>query len=541
MTKNNRKIERKLQSIEEQIEFLLNQQKYLNASNSLYQFLKVGFDHVETTEFRDSRLAQALSEHLEAIIAGQIKRLIINISPRTMKTLLTGTYFPAYWWLKKPHLKFMYISYAEKLALKCSGLNRNLVQHEYYQLVQSTIEELAENPIKLSKKENTKTYYENNYGGFRYTAGMDGSITGMGVDVIILDDPLKAKDASSTLVKTNTNYVIQNTLVNRLNRTGEKVIILIQQKLAEDDCSGFLEELGGFDRLVLPLLFTGVSESHTKLGFKDWRKKPGEILVPELLSSDDVVQLEKEMGGLEFERQCQQNVKGTGGNVINSKHFKEYVHSPPYESYVLAADLAESVEDDACYTGIVVFGIYENKYYVVDVVEKKLRFEDQLLEVKNLLTKYPNCRHKLVEKKSMGPALVATLSKEYPGFIALEPKDYGNQKEARLKATIPAFRDGKVYFPTKEACEKIVTLKDQLTTFPLCRNDDVMDAFCYGILWLERNERVVDTTEVMMEVPEHIKERRNIFADTSSASRSIFGSRSPSSDFARSTGRSIFY
>jgi len=540
MVNNNRKIERKLQSIDEEIEFLLNQQKYVNASNSLYQFLKVGFEHCEVDEFRDSRLAQALCEHLEAVMAGQIKRLIINISPRTMKTLLTGVYFPAYWWLKKPHLKFIYCSYTFTIAKKCSEKFRKLVKHDYYKSVQNTIEDYVDSPFKIIQ--DNEEYLLNNYQGDRSTVGIGGSITGTGADVILLDDPLKASEAKSKKVNTKTNDFIGETLISRFNKTSkEKVLILIQQRLKEDDTSGFLREMGGFDILELPLLYTGMSNSITKLGFRDWRKTPGEILVPELVDIDEVTRMEREMGSLEFERQCQQNVKGAAGNIISNKHFKEYVHSPPYESYVLAADLAESIEDDACYTGIVVFGIYENKYYVVEVIEKKLRFEDQLLEVKNLLTKYPNCRHKLVEKKSMGPALVATLSKEYSGFIALEPKDYGNQKEARLKATIPAFRDGKIYFPTKEACEKIETLKDQLTTFPLCRNDDVMDAFCYGILWLERNERVVDTTEVMMEVPEHIKERRNIFADTSSPSRSIFGSRSPSSDFVRSTGRSIFY
>jgi predicted phage terminase large subunit-like protein len=541
MAKNNKKIERKLQSIDEEIEFLLNQQKYVNASNSLYQFLKVGFEHKEVNEFRDSRLAQALCEHLEAVMAGQIKRLIINISPRTMKTLLTGVYFPAYWWLKKPHLQFIYCSYTFGIAKVCSQKFRGLVQHDFYREVQNTMESLVDDPITLI--ENNENFLLNNYQGSRDTVGISGTITGKGADVIILDDPLKASEAKSKKVNARTNEFIGETLMSRFNRTSqEKVLILIQQRLKEDDTSGFLREMGGFDILELPLLYTGMSNSITKLGFKDWRKKPGEILVPELVTREEVAQMEREMGSLEFERQCQQNVRGAAGNIISNKHFKEYVHSPPYESYVLAADLAESIEDDACYTGIVVFGIYENKYYVVEVIEKKLRFEDQLLEVKNLLTKYPNCRHKLVEKKSMGPALVATLSKEYPGFIALEPKDYGNQKEARLKATIPAFRDGKIYFPTKEKVEKITTLKDQLVTFPLCRNDDVMDAFCYGILWLERNERVVDTTEVMMEVPEHIKERRNIFADTSSPSRSIFSNnRSPSSDFVRSTGRSIFY
>jgi Uncharacterized protein conserved in bacteria len=539
MTKNN-KIQKKLQSLDEQIEFLLNQQKYAKASDSLYQFLKVGFEHVESTEFRDSRLAQALSEHLEAVMAGQIKRLIINISPRTMKTLLTGVYFPAYWWLKKPHLKFIYCSYTFDIAKECSEQFRRLVKDDYYKLVQNTIEDLVEDPIELTR--DTENVIYNNYQGKRYTIGIGGSITGKGADVIILDDPLKASEADSKKMVLKTNKFVGGTLISRFNPSSEeKALIVIQQRLRENDTSGYLmEEIGGFDRLVLPLLYTGVSPSSTKLGFKDWRKNVGDILVPELLDMEAIKRMEIEFTPFEFERQCQQNVKGAAGSIISSKHFKEYQNAPPYESYILAGDLAESVEDDACYTGIVIFGIYENKYYVVDVVEKRLRFEDLLIELKNLLAKYP-CSHKLIEKKSVGPAVVYALSKEYPGFIALEPKDYGNQKEARLKATIPAFRDGKIYFPTKEACEKIVTLKDQLTTFPLCRNDDVMDAFCYGILWLERNERVVDTTEVMMEVPEHIKERRNIFADTSSPSRSIFGSRSPSSDFVRSTGRSIFY
>ena len=512
MTNRKRSELDKIKFLEDEIRFLQNQKQYIDASSSLYDFLKVGFDHCEPNEFRDSRLVGALCEHLEAIMSGQIKRLIINISPRTIKTLLTGIYFPAYWWLKKPHLKFIYCSYTQRIAEKCSEKNRALVQHEFYRNVQGAIEQYVENPIILKK--NTQEFYNTNYGGERSTVGIDGSITGVGADVIILDDPLKAKDASSSIKKRKANNFIQGTLINRLNKTSEeKVVILIQQRLAEDDPSGFLKEQGGYDILELPLLYIGVSNSKTKLGFKDWRKTPGEILIPELMTMEDVVALEKEMGPIEFERQCQQNVKGEAGNIVSNKYFKEYQNPPVYDQYILAADLAESVEDDACFTGLVVFGIYEGKYYVVDVVEKRLGFDDQILEVKKLLAKYP-ISYKLIEKKSMGAALIHVLSKEIPGVVALEPKDYGNEKENRLKATLPAFMAGKIYFPTKEACEKIENLKDQIVTFPLTRYDDIMDAFCYGVLWLERNGRVVSTEENQVAIPDHIKQRRNIFNDT---------------------------
>lgn len=518
-----------LSKIDQELEFLLRQQKYLNASNSLYDFLKVGFDHCETNDFRDSRLAGALCEHLEAIMNGQIKRLIINISPRTMKTLLTGVYFPAYWWLKKPHLKFIYCSYTVGIARKCSEQFRKLVQHEYYSLVQNTIENYVDTPINFAGQKNTQDLIVNNYGGERTTVGIGGTITGIGADVIILDDPLKAKDAYSKIQKAHVNNFIQGTLINRLNKTSEeKVVILIQQRLSEDDPSGFLREQGGYDILELPLLSTGMSNSSTKLGFKDWRKTPGEILIPELMTMKDVVKLEDEMGSIEFERQCQQNVKGAAGNIVSNKYFKEYQNAPIYEQYILAGDLAESVTEQACYTGLVVFGVYENKYYVVDVVEKKLGFDDLLIEVKNLLNRYP-CAYKLIEYKSMGPALIAALSKEIPGFVPLKHSDYGSDKESRLKATIPAFMSGKIYFPTKEACEKITTLKDQLVTFPLCRNDDVMDAFCYGVLWLERNSRVVSAEELIQVPSQYIKERRNIFIDT--PPNKIFGSTNTSTRF----------
>lgn len=514
----------KIKFLEDEIRFLQEQQQYIQASSSLYHFLKTGFDHVETNNFRDSRLAGALCEHLEAVMAGQIKRLIINISPRTMKTLLTGVYFPAYWWLKKPHLQFIYCSYTAGIAKVCSEKFRNLVKHDYYNLVQSSLEDYVENPIILLK--DNENYLLNNYRGTRDTVGIGGTITGKGADVIILDDPLKASDSKSKRVNMRTNQFIGETLISRFNKTSEeKVLILIQQRLKEDDTSGFLREMGGFDVLELPLLYTGVSNSKTALGFKDWRKNVGDILVPELLTIDEIKRMEIEMTSIEFERQCQQNVRGISGNIISSKYFKEYQNAPPYTQYILAADLAESVEDDACFTGLVVFGVYEGKYYVVDVVEKRMGFDDQILEVKKLLAKYP-ISYKLIEKKSMGAALIHVLSKEIPGVIALEPKDYGNEKENRLKATIPAFMAGKIYFPTKESCEKIESLKDQIVTFPLTRYDDIMDAFCYGVLWLERNDKGINTEEIQVAIPNHIKQRRNIFNDTPPSR--LFGSVSNS-------------
>jgi len=132
-----------------------------------------------------------ISEHLTAVADGEIKRIIINIPPRHMKSLAACVFFPAWMWSFAPATQFLFASYAQTLSIRDSTRCRRLIQSPEYR-------ERYDGVYQLTADQNQKTRYDNNRSGYRIATSVGGSLTGEGGDIIIIDDPHKTDEALST-------------------------------------------------------------------------------------------------------------------------------------------------------------------------------------------------------------------------------------------------------------------------------------------------------------------------------------------------------
>jgi predicted phage terminase large subunit-like protein len=251
----------------------------------------------------------AMAEHLEAITAGQIKRLLINVPPGTMKSMMTGVFWPAWEWgpIGKPSTRFIGASHDAPLATRDNLRMRRLVQSDWFQQLW---------PTALVSDQNEKTYFENDATGWRQSCAVK-SMTGRRGDRVSWDDPHSVEDAKSKVDLATAERVFRETLPTRMNNPTTSAILVTMQRLAVGDVSGVIlaRELG-WDHLCLPMEYEGPRKA-TSIGFVDPRTQVGELLFPARFPREVVDADKKVMGPAATAGQFQQRPAPAEGNEFN--------------------------------------------------------------------------------------------------------------------------------------------------------------------------------------------------------------------------------
>lgn len=212
----------------------------------LAQFIRDGWDVLEPgTRFVDGWHLGAISEHLEAVTAGEIVRLVINIPPRHMKSLSTAVFWPAWEWTFAPWTRQLFASYAQALAKRDSMKTRRLITSAWYQSNWG-------DRFSLSTEQNEKLRFENDRTGFRLATSVEGAGTGEGGDRIVVDDPHKAGHAHSANRRERVVTWWDEEMSTRANDPKRSAFVVMMQRLHEGDLSGHVLAQGGYVHLCLP-------------------------------------------------------------------------------------------------------------------------------------------------------------------------------------------------------------------------------------------------------------------------------------------------
>ena len=134
-------------------------------------------DGVSDGEMVETRFARELCRHLEAVYEGKIRRLLINVPPRSSKSIVVNVMFPVWCWIKDNKIRYMNISYETNLAERDNNRSRRLINSPWFQ-------NLWGDRVRFSRDQNTKNNIELESGGARMSFSIDGSITGSGANII---------------------------------------------------------------------------------------------------------------------------------------------------------------------------------------------------------------------------------------------------------------------------------------------------------------------------------------------------------------------
>lgn len=318
----------------------------------------------------------AIAEHLEAVTYGDITRLLINVPPGTMKSLMTNVFWPAWEWgpLGLSHLRFIGAAHEEGLATRDTLKMRRLIQSEWFQ---------ERWPLTLAGDQNQKTYFENERTGFRQSCAVK-SMTGRRGDRVGLDDPHSVEGALSEKERETAIRVFQETLPSRLNNPDSSAIVVIMQRLHENDVAGFiLSGDYGYEHLCLPMeyetweLVDGKrkpkEKKPTSIGFVDPRTEDGELLFPARFPRDVVERDKKIMGEHATAGQFQQHPAPRTAGFFDVEKITTVDHAPKMRPGVIRYWDKAGTDGGGAYTAGVKMGVgADGYYYVLDVKRAQL-------------------------------------------------------------------------------------------------------------------------------------------------------------------------
>ena len=216
------------------------------AACSLRAFVEQAWPVLEpTTPFLPNWHIDLVCEHLEAITARQTTRLLINLPPQYMKSLLVSVFWPVWEWIPSPSRRWICVSYSDSLSLKLSLDRRTLVQSEWYQARWG-------HTVQLSSDQNVKGEFRNTRQGVMVATSVGGSVTGKGGDRIIVDDLHNPHQADSDAQREAALRFFRETLSTRLDTPKTGAVVVVMQRLHEADLSARCLELE-YRHLCLPV------------------------------------------------------------------------------------------------------------------------------------------------------------------------------------------------------------------------------------------------------------------------------------------------
>lgn len=444
-------------------------------------FVTNAWKHIDADEFIDNWHVDALCDHLQAVTEGKIKRLLINIPPGTAKSVITSVLYPVWVWTRDPKHKFLSTSFNIELATRDARKSRELIECEWFQ---------KRWPIKLAADQNQKVNFLNTFGGFR-TAKPFNSLTGSRGNTVLIDDPHSVKMGDSEVDRATTVNSFLTAVPSRVFSPKRDSIIVIMQRLHEEDVSGAIldrPELG-YVHLCLPMEYEG-DPHETCIGWRDPRTEDGELLFPQHFGPNEVQMLKSSLRTT-YAGQYQQRPAPREAGEIDVRWFNRFNlgEHPEGCNFYMTSDHAPSGRGD--YNVFSVWGIdAQRNLWLVDMFRKKCLMDEALgIERKNggysLLGKgalamirqwnpvafYP-------EKDSTWLALESLFRsalRETETYVRIDPQTTSGlgDKVNKAQPFIAIASLGQVYIPNGTMGD---TALDEMGRFPNAKHDDIVDS-----------------------------------------------------------------
>jgi predicted phage terminase large subunit-like protein len=415
---------------------------------------------------------EALAWQLERIRRGETRRLIINMPPRSLKSIAASVAFPAFVLGHDPSRRIICVSYSGDLAKKHSNDFRAVLESPWYR---STFPGTRVGPFK-----NSETEIELTARGFRLATSVGGTLTGRGGDIIVIDDPLKPDDALSDVKRSGANQWFTNTLLSRQDDKRTGAIIVVMQRVHIDDLTGFLlSQSDEWEVLSFPAIADSDQTIPTWAG-RTYRRNLGEVLSPEREPIEILNDLKLQLGSDAFSAQYQQMPAPPGGAMVKRHWVVRYSELPPaserlftLQSWDTASKGGPDNDWSVCTTWIV---SRKQKWYLLDVWRQRVDYPTLKASVQDLAKKW-GARRILVEDTGTGTSLVQELQSRISGIIAVKPE---GDKVSRMAVASAKFEAGQVLLPERGSW--LHDLEAELFVFPGSRHDDQCDSISQALL-----------------------------------------------------------
>jgi predicted phage terminase large subunit-like protein len=408
---------------------------------------------------------KAIAYQLERVRRGEIRRLIINMPPRSLKSMMASVAFPAFVLGHDPTRRIICASYAVDLAIKHSNDFRTILRDPGYQLIFPG--------TRIGRYKDTESEIELTQRGYRIATSVGGTLTGRGGNIVIIDDPMKPIDSLSDPKRNAVNEWFRSTVLSRLDDKIADSIIVVMQRLHIDDLTGFLlQQSDDWTILSLPAIAEG-PETIPLAGGGFYSRQAGEVLAPEREPLEILESLRRQMGSDQYSAQYQQAPVPPGGAMIK-RHWLQRYNSPPshaegiiIQSWDTAAKGGPDNDWSVCTTWL---NTMDCQWYLLDVWRGRVDYPALKAKVSELAARW-GAKEVLVEESGTAIGLLQELKFQVSGIIGIEPKQ---DKETRMSIASAIFEARQVHFP--ERASWLAELETELFSFPGSRHDDQVDS-----------------------------------------------------------------
>lgn len=437
---------------------------------------------------------ECIGEHLEAMERGELPRLIINLPPRSLKSYLVSQAFPAWVLGRTPSEKFINVSYGasvvEQNALNCHRIIDSALFKEVFPNFKfGTLDRII--------------HYQSTEGGHYYADTALSSITGIGCNYMLIDDPLKPMEALSDTVRNSTNENIRATLLNRFDDKRIGKACMVMQRLHEDDPTGNLMKDGGWHILKLPgetkrRIYVSLK---TPSGPREWEMPEESLLFPARLSRLVLDQLRLDMTEYHYAGQILQEPVPLGGGEFKDswiQYYEQGVIRPASMNIAILCDPSGGEEVNkkrkktSDWTAFMVVGLgQDHNYYLLDIVRDRLNPTERVDVLFTLHRKWVGLSGKVpkvgYEKYGMMTDTHYLREKQRKEGYMFPLIELGGQmmKEERIRRLIPDMQQNRWYVPATliyvdnegrrfDLVSELVN--SELASFPKGRYDDMCDA-----------------------------------------------------------------
>ncbi len=419
-----------------------------------------------------------IAEYLKACQCGDITRLIINIPPRHLKSISVAVSFPAWLLGHNPSEKIMCASYSQELSYKHSLDCRLVVESQWYK---DTFPESV-----IVSDQNTKRKFVTTQRGHRIATSVGGTATGEGANFLIVDDPLSAMQGQSDVMRSTANSWFEQTFSSRLNDKKKGVIIIIMQRLHQDDLTGYLLKKGGWDHLCLPMI--AEKDEVLEKGVIRVCRTTGEYLHKERMGDKELESEKLALGSYAFSGQYQQRPSPEGGGEFRREWVKYYesIGVDNLNKYIVI-DPANTKTRQSDYTAMWVLGFGGDKNcYVVDIIRDKLNPKERVDTLFDLHTKYKpiGVLYQQYGIESDVENIKYEMGRRNYHFH-IESVSSRLSKTSRIERLIPWFFDGRIWFPKtlfkNNYLNKVFDIVEEFIVqeyiaFPVGLHDDMLDS-----------------------------------------------------------------
>ena len=415
---------------------------------------------------------EAVAYELMRVFRGEERRLIINLPPRYMKSIMVTIGFTAWALGQDPTKKVITVSYASDLSRKLDTDFQHVVTSPWFRAAFPAFD------IASNRTGNLRTTKR----GYRYSTSIGGAVAGWGADLIVIDDPIKGLDAAlSPSERRRVAEFYDGSLYTRLNNKAEGAIVIVMQRLHEDDLVGHVMEKEDWRVLSIPAI--APEDTVYRLGDHPedvYRRRTGEVLQPSREPRELLEVARRTLGTLNFSAQYLQDPLPAQGNIIKRDWIRRYDRLPEsFDCKVASWDTASTTTETADWSVGTVWGAVGQDFYLIDVLRSRLEVPELRHRMVALAHEH-DVNLTLVEDTELGRSVSQDLRRS--GLLAPVLNPVRFSKEARFLAQSARFEAGQVYLPREASW--LPASESELLAFPTGRHDDQVDSTSQALHWL---------------------------------------------------------